>query len=527
MRIARQFAALPGRHVHYRRCGEGPPLVLIHQSPQDSSEFEPLMALLGERFTVFAPDTPGYGLSDPIAAPDEEPELDRFVDALAEWLDAARIARAAFYGFHSGATIATRLAARRPDRVASLVLNGVALLAPEERRDILARYLPRFAPSWDGSHLTWLWARLREQSLFFPWYTGHAVEGGVGTGASLDEMEAHLHTFLGAGDDYRTAYRAVFAHPSEPDLARLRCPVTALVEPGDVLEAHLERWRGREAVRVRHVDGVAAIAAAIAEGSAPEASGLAGDATVSTVRRMIALDDGVIHVRIEGEGNGAGRPILLLHDAASSGRALASLVPGLRDDGPVIVPDLPHHGASHGFAPDLDEAGIAERVDAMLEALGVEADIVSVGSAVAVGAALAGRSARIGRFVAINPIDGGNPGCTVTPEVDADGAQLQAAWRLARGIGFGPDAYWPTRALAATGSLATLAATQQATVDILSHVRQIRRGVAPFVMSQTAVKEPNAVIASKMGNASGVPPVLLSDNPVHWPVAIRQVLDSC
>ena len=69
--IARGFLTLPGRQVHYRRAGSGPPVVLLHQSPKTSEELVPLIAVLAEHFTVFAPDTPGYGLSDPIAAPDK------------------------------------------------------------------------------------------------------------------------------------------------------------------------------------------------------------------------------------------------------------------------------------------------------------------------------------------------------------------------------------------------------------------------------------------------------------------------
>ena len=55
------------RQVHYRRQGRGPAVLMLHQSPQSSREFEPLMAEWATDFTVFAPDTPGYGLSDPLA----------------------------------------------------------------------------------------------------------------------------------------------------------------------------------------------------------------------------------------------------------------------------------------------------------------------------------------------------------------------------------------------------------------------------------------------------------------------------
>ena len=123
-RIERAFLTLPGRQVHYRRAGGGPAVVLLHQSPKSSEELIPMMRLLAPHFTVLAPDTPGYGLSDPIAAPDTEPEIDAFADAVAEFFDGMGLERAGVYGLHTGAAIGTRFAARYPERVAALVANG-------------------------------------------------------------------------------------------------------------------------------------------------------------------------------------------------------------------------------------------------------------------------------------------------------------------------------------------------------------------------------------------------------------------
>ena len=75
--ISRHFVTVQGnwgpRQVHYRRAGTGPTLLLLHQSPQSSREFEPLMQVWGENFTVIAADAPGYGLSDPLGVAQAEP----------------------------------------------------------------------------------------------------------------------------------------------------------------------------------------------------------------------------------------------------------------------------------------------------------------------------------------------------------------------------------------------------------------------------------------------------------------------
>src|SRR5258708_7381259 len=59
--ILRSFADLPGRQVHYRRAGKGPPLLLIHASPGSSKQLEAKIAALAHTRSVIAPDTPRNG----------------------------------------------------------------------------------------------------------------------------------------------------------------------------------------------------------------------------------------------------------------------------------------------------------------------------------------------------------------------------------------------------------------------------------------------------------------------------------
>ena len=46
-RIRRDIVQLGERRVHYRVAGEGPPVVLLHQSPRNSAELLPLMQAQG------------------------------------------------------------------------------------------------------------------------------------------------------------------------------------------------------------------------------------------------------------------------------------------------------------------------------------------------------------------------------------------------------------------------------------------------------------------------------------------------
>ena len=62
--IERRFVTLTDRQVHYRISGDGPPLLLLHQSPTSSAEMATTIEYFADEFTVIAPDTPGFGLSD-------------------------------------------------------------------------------------------------------------------------------------------------------------------------------------------------------------------------------------------------------------------------------------------------------------------------------------------------------------------------------------------------------------------------------------------------------------------------------
>src|SRR3569623_2879679 len=54
-------ARVPGAVLHFAKAGRGPALILHHGYPQDWSEWRPVMARLGRRFTVVAVDLRGIG----------------------------------------------------------------------------------------------------------------------------------------------------------------------------------------------------------------------------------------------------------------------------------------------------------------------------------------------------------------------------------------------------------------------------------------------------------------------------------
>lgn len=107
--------------LHYWTVGQGPVLIMLHQSAQSSAEFAAIAPLLASDFTVVVPDLPGHGQSD---TPDHELSMDEYADAVIEVLDALGGQRAHLVGQHGGATVAINLGLRFPQRVDKVVLSG-------------------------------------------------------------------------------------------------------------------------------------------------------------------------------------------------------------------------------------------------------------------------------------------------------------------------------------------------------------------------------------------------------------------
>jgi pimeloyl-ACP methyl ester carboxylesterase/predicted RNA-binding protein with PIN domain len=100
---------------------EGTPIVLVHGVGTSSRALKPLIRALGEARPVFAPDLPGFGLSEDPAHPLDVSEL---ADALRHWLNENDLAPAILTGVSFGCQVAVDLAARHPELVERLILVG-------------------------------------------------------------------------------------------------------------------------------------------------------------------------------------------------------------------------------------------------------------------------------------------------------------------------------------------------------------------------------------------------------------------
>ncbi|HEX9344431.1 MAG TPA: alpha/beta hydrolase [Candidatus Acidoferrum sp.] len=117
-------AEIDGVKLHYTTGGHGPALILLHGYAETSRMWTPILPLLGERFTVIAPDLPGIGDSEiPANGLDMKTAAIR-IHGLARSLG---VQKARVVGHDIGLMVAYAYAAQFPAEVEKLVVMDAFL----------------------------------------------------------------------------------------------------------------------------------------------------------------------------------------------------------------------------------------------------------------------------------------------------------------------------------------------------------------------------------------------------------------
>ncbi len=414
--ITRHFASITNgrwgpRQVHYRRVGSGPVVLCLHQSPLSSRDMLATMERWKTHFTCIAPDTPGFGLSDPLGV--DRAEASDFAEAVIEFMDALGIERAAVYGFHTGAMISGALAAAHPDRIVCAAVNGYVVMTEPDRQDFIEHYLPPLQPKWDGSHLTWLWARMREQTIFFPWYRKSSAARLSFDVPPAEGLHNALLDFMRAGDHYRVGYRAAFTMRSDIALRQTTTPILVTAADTDVLSADLDK-----------VSHPASCVTVTKGGTAEQTLDLCRDyikrhkppkmprSSVNLGLRgrlwqdYVDVEAGQLRVRRNDDADG--RTVLILHEPGGSTESIDRLAAGFIGHRPVLAINLPGHGESDNTLPrgKVTIGGFAKAIDQALQTLKInEVDVIGVGGGAFIALELASLvKNRVNRTVMLSPV---------------------------------------------------------------------------------------------------------------------------
>jgi pimeloyl-ACP methyl ester carboxylesterase len=224
----RGYLALDHGQLHWRRYASAsteerrPLLILSAPSTLEAHLWAHAFAPIR---LVILPDLPGFGESDPL--PPDGGTADAMADALAALIRELESGACDVLAIGLAAPIGARMAARWPDRVASLAIWGAPVLgdADEALTPDIA-----FDPV-AGSHLHRFWHMLRDGCAQWPWHDARPAAARCGEIADAGDMHRALTGMLKQRIDYGQAIAAAMAANQPSDWQDVNVPV--LVVMGD------------------------------------------------------------------------------------------------------------------------------------------------------------------------------------------------------------------------------------------------------------------------------------------------------
>jgi pimeloyl-ACP methyl ester carboxylesterase len=369
--IDRGFISLPHGDMHFRAAGQGEVVLALHSSPRSSVSVLPVIDALSGTYRVIAPDTPGYGLSDPL--PSDVPTLNDFTGAIAAFLDCCGVQRAALYGTHTGAALALAFAERYPARVTALALDGVSTFTQAEVADFTSLYLTPYKPSWDGAHVMALWSRVKDLFTWFPWHDRTAACRLAQDPANIDALQQSALGFLQAGPHYAKAYALAAALEPNPILRKLSVPKTIFARPDDLIASHLDRIDATACMIVRldrrPESWSAALAAAIGAGSISASHATSRNSDGNSY--LIRIGDGFLHAKLAGPKDAPVR--LLLPDLPGDLSAMFARERAARPLEQLLAVSPPGCGHSDPLAAETGLESVILALHAAWQALDIDA----------------------------------------------------------------------------------------------------------------------------------------------------------
>jgi pimeloyl-ACP methyl ester carboxylesterase len=137
--VRQEEIVLHGHRVSYRTAGDGPLIVLIHGITGTSAQWNPVIDLLSERYTVLAPDLLGHGES---AKPRGDYSLGAYAVMIRDLMVALGHRRGTIVGHSLGGGVAMQFAYEYPVFAERLVLVDAGGLGKQVHPLLRAATLP-------------------------------------------------------------------------------------------------------------------------------------------------------------------------------------------------------------------------------------------------------------------------------------------------------------------------------------------------------------------------------------------------
>ena len=126
MPVRHRRTTVGGVDTFYREAGpaDAPVVLLPHGYPCSSYAFRNLMAALGDRWRLVAPDMPGFGYSATPSSEEFAYTFDAYAGFLQSFVDAMDLSRYVVWLHDYGSQFGFRLALSAPQRIAGLIIQN-------------------------------------------------------------------------------------------------------------------------------------------------------------------------------------------------------------------------------------------------------------------------------------------------------------------------------------------------------------------------------------------------------------------
>ena len=145
--IERGTVKANGMTLHYRTCGEGPPMVLLHGWPQTSYSWRKMLPLLAPHYRCIAPDLRGHGDSQWMIGGTYT--LLDYVFDIAQLIEQTHLSPVTIIGHSLGGAVSLNYAGLYPDNVAKLVvIEGMGGPPGKDRKQRPLKTIEERAHGW-------------------------------------------------------------------------------------------------------------------------------------------------------------------------------------------------------------------------------------------------------------------------------------------------------------------------------------------------------------------------------------------
>jgi pimeloyl-ACP methyl ester carboxylesterase len=178
---------------------ERTPVICLHHSGGSSRLFSPILRELGNDRSVYAPDLPGHGYSDPASSKATIADL---AAAIGDFIDSLRLRHVDIAGYQLGALVAAELAISRPQMIRRVMMWGVPSYSPQDRAMQLQSITSPGSRD-DGSDVSEEWRRIIERR---------------GPGATIAALTDELSDRLRSGSSGTRSFISMVEYPASERL---------------------------------------------------------------------------------------------------------------------------------------------------------------------------------------------------------------------------------------------------------------------------------------------------------------------